>query len=166
MSLVEDETVEQFEKYRQIGTSIAAHKSQIARYQPALENVSSEKTCLYCIRRRPQTGLQCLHSICHVCAGAFYGQHGSDNRLVHIDRCLLCTKSMHDVFIRKQPPTATARVLSFDGGGVRGITEIESLVELQIRIALPYPVIQHFDICFATSCGELECNDTPAENSC
>lgn len=154
VSLVEEQMVEQFQDFRRLGSAVAAHRAQLLRLRPALEHIATEDTCLCCLQRRPQTGLRCQHSLCHVCAAVFNRRDEDDETLVHIDQCVLCSKDMEGLSIREQPQTATVRILSLDGGGARGITEIESLIELQRRINLPYPVIQNFDVCFATSCGK------------
>lgn len=155
ITLIEEETVRQFTRFQQLGSSKAAHHEQISLFRSELEKVSSEDTCLCCIRRRPQTGLQCRHSTCHVCVRIFNHHSNHDPRLVPIKECMLCGMKMEGLAIKEQPETATLRVLSFDGGGMRGIAEIESLMELERRVALPYPVIKNFDICYATSCGEV-----------
>ncbi|PWI65014.1 hypothetical protein PCL_08373 [Purpureocillium lilacinum] len=153
VSLIEEHMVEQFEDFRRLGSAVAAHRAQLLRLRHALEEIASEDTCLCCLQRRPQTGLRCRHSLCHVCVTLFNRRDEADETLVHIERCVLCSEVMEGLPIREHPQTATVRVLSLDGGGARGIAEIESLMELQRRINLPYPVIKNFDVCFATSCG-------------
>ncbi|KFY80531.1 hypothetical protein V499_00606 [Pseudogymnoascus sp. VKM F-103] len=54
-----------------------------------------------------------------------------------------------------RPPTATARLLSIDGGGARGIIPLVFLQALEERIGLPYPVQGNFDFVFGTSSGGI-----------
>lgn len=155
VSLVEEHMVEQFQNFRRLGTASEAHRTQLRRFSRVLEQIASEETCLCCLRRRPQTALRCKHSLCQICVTIFHRHDDDEKRLVHIEQCVICSKDMEALSIKEVLETATLRVLSLDGGGARGITEIESLLELQERINLPYPVIRNFDVCFATSCGKF-----------
>lgn len=53
------------------------------------------------------------------------------------------------------PPTAGVRVLTFDGGGVRGLVTLIYLLLLQDQIGLNYPVQEHFDVVVGTSSGKV-----------
>ncbi|KJZ68128.1 hypothetical protein HIM_12483 [Hirsutella minnesotensis 3608] len=151
--LLREEMAVRFENLNQNQSAAEAHRSLIVHLQPELQHLSSEDTCLCCIHRRPQTGLRCKHSLCHVCVDIFYRPIGCDERLLHVDECLLCGMQMSGVRIQQLPKTAAVRVLSFDGGGIRGVAEIESLIGLEEKVGLPMSVIRNFDLCFATSCG-------------
>ena len=52
------------------------------------------------------------------------------------------------------PPTAGIRVLTFDGGGVRGLATLQYMQLLQDEVGLPFPVQEHFDVVFGTSSGK------------
>ncbi len=56
--------------------------------------------------------------------------------------------------IKDLPPTAGLRLLTFDGGGVRGLATLQYLQCLQEEIGLPYPVQENFDVVFGTSIGK------------
>jgi len=70
-----------------------------------------------------------------------------------IQECFLCESETLGVIVKVKPPTATARLLSIDGGGVRGIIPLIILQALEERIGLPYPVYGNFDFIFGTSAG-------------
>ena len=55
------------------------------------------------------------------------------------------------------PENAGVRVLTVDGGGVRGLGTLQYLKALQERIDLPYPVQENFDLAYGTSSGGLGC---------
>ena len=55
------------------------------------------------------------------------------------------------------PENAGVRVLTVDGGGVRGLGTLQYLKSLQERIGLPYPVQENFDLAYGTSSGRLGC---------
>jgi hypothetical protein len=53
-----------------------------------------------------------------------------------------------------KPPTATARLLSIDGGGARGIIPLVFLQALEEKIGLQYPVQENFHYAIGTSSGQ------------
>ena len=110
-----------------------------------------DATCFACVRRRPQYRLPCGHFVCDNCVRVM----GLPNApwAFRLDTCLLCESDTAGFTIRMQPPTATVRLLSIDGGGARGIVPLIFLRALEERIGLPYPVQENFDIAFGTSSG-------------
>ncbi|KFY17790.1 hypothetical protein V492_00388 [Pseudogymnoascus sp. VKM F-4246] len=84
-------------------------------------------------------------------------RHGdkSDVWNYEIRQCFLCKTDTPGVNIQVRPPTATARLLSIDGGGARGIIPLVFLQALEERIGLPYPVQRNFDFVFGTSSGGI-----------
>lgn len=53
------------------------------------------------------------------------------------------------------PKLAGARILSLDGGGVRGIVELETLRRLEQQIGLDLAIGDFFDLIVGTSAGIL-----------
>lgn len=51
------------------------------------------------------------------------------------------------------PPTCRARVVSFDGGGCRGIVSLTYFDALQDAVGVDYPIQEHFDFGIGTSSG-------------
>ncbi|OBT56258.1 hypothetical protein VE04_05114 [Pseudogymnoascus sp. 24MN13] len=86
-----------------------------------------------------------------------FRRHGdkSDVWNFEIRQCFLCKSDTPGVNIKVRPPTATARLLSIDGGGARGIIPLVFLQALEERIGLPYPVQGNFDFVFGTSSGGI-----------
>ena len=70
-----------------------------------------------------------------------------------IHHCFLCGLETSGVTVKGKPPTATPRLLSIDGGGVRGIITLIVLQALEELVGLPYPVYGNFDFIFGTSAG-------------
>ncbi|KAL8939686.1 MAG: hypothetical protein Q9216_003226 [Gyalolechia sp. 2 TL-2023] len=60
-----------------------------------------------------------------------------------------------EVKVRLKPPTAGVRILSIDGGGVRGVVPLESLSLLQNQLGPDLPLDSLFDQAFGTSSGGL-----------
>lgn len=129
------------------------HLRQLLPLREGLLPLICEATCFFCIRRKPQYRLPCRHWVCQTCVQIFGRLDPSDRWLYHIDVCILCAASTDDMSIRLKPPTATARVLSIDGGGTRGRAPLEFLQVLQHTLNLPFPVQRNFDVIFGTSSG-------------
>lgn len=152
--MIKVQGTEQFLKLKDAKTSKVLHQRQLASMrQKGWVHPSSEYTCFVCIRRKPQYCLPCRHWVCQTCIRIFGRQHTTDPWLYQIDDCALCGASTNAMCVRVKPPTATARVLSIDGGGTRGRAPLEFLQMLQDAIALPYPVQRHFDVIYGTSSG-------------
>ncbi len=66
--------------------------------------------------------------------------------------CPLCLKKCKKS-IRVRPVTAGVRILSIDGGGIRGVIPIQFLRLLEREIGLPMPIQENFDFAFGTSSG-------------
>lgn len=67
--------------------------------------------------------------------------------------CILCGVK-GEVIFRFVPPTAGARVLSLDGGGVRGVIPLIFLSHLQSLLSqLECPIQEFFDFVCGTSAG-------------
>ncbi|KAM3560564.1 hypothetical protein ARSEF4850_003607 [Beauveria asiatica] len=69
--------------------------------------------------------------------------------------CVICGLGTDQFRIRIKPDTADARILSIDGGGIRGRGPLEFLRVLEDTIDLPVPVQRHFDVVFGTSSGAM-----------
>ena len=150
--LLEDEFVTQVETFTKLPdvSNATWHQRTLCTTKPNWSSTHSKKTCLVCIRARPQYRLPCGHIICEKCV-----RLNGDQRDVwdfHIPHCFLCGQTAGALF-KVTPPTATARLLCIDGGGVRGIIPLMVLQALEELVGLPYPVQGNFDFIFGTSAG-------------
>ncbi|KAM0347532.1 hypothetical protein ACHAP4_011332 [Fusarium culmorum] len=153
---IQEEMTVQFEQFYGLGSTVASsHQEQMCRHKEEWSLIRSDDTCLCCLRRRPQYCLPCRHTFCEVCITSFYPPENKDAYLFNLDVCLLCGASAEGRRIRMRPDTATARVLSLDGGGVRAVVPLEFLRALEELIRLPCPIQRHFDVVFGTSSGAL-----------
>ncbi|KAH7229950.1 acyl transferase/acyl hydrolase/lysophospholipase [Fusarium solani] len=144
------------EIFQALGASLDWHRQQLARISTFLASVYSNETCLGCITRRPQYRLQCGHLVCQNCIRTFYHADDSDPWVFKSDACHICAVSTPNLSIRLAPNTCRARVLSIDGGGIRGAAPIGFLKTIQDAIGIPhYDVQRNFDIMFGTSSGGL-----------
>ena len=69
-----------------------------------------------------------------------------------VDNCILCV-TRGKLLTRLKPATAGARILSVDGGGVRGVVPLEFLGLLQEQIGSDLQVQDLFEQAFGTSSG-------------
>ena len=70
----------------------------------------------------------------------------------HLQHCTLC--GLGSLTVDLKPPTAGIRILSIDGGGVRGVIPLEFLRILQDIVGPDCPIQDLFDVAFGTSSGE------------
>ncbi|KAL8912017.1 MAG: hypothetical protein Q9171_002930 [Xanthocarpia ochracea] len=70
-----------------------------------------------------------------------------------VDECPMCAAGTMSVVLK--PPTAGIRILSIDGGGVRGAVPLEFLGLLQDVLGDDCPIQDLFDLAFGTSSGGL-----------
>ncbi|KAF4311303.1 Patatin/Phospholipase A2-related protein [Botryosphaeria dothidea] len=73
-----------------------------------------------------------------------------------LDSCLLCGESDSSALFSFVPPTAGIRILSLDGGGIRGVIKLAILKKIHsefLRFRLPFA--NYFDYVCGTSAGGL-----------
>lgn len=114
--------------------------------------VQSNRTCLCCLRRRPEDPLSCGHAVCENCVRIFGKPQMDIDYRYEIDACPLCGTGALSVILK--PPTAGINILSIDGGGVRGAVPLEFLSMLQETLGEDCPVQDLFDLAFGTSSGK------------
>lgn len=153
VALLRKDMVKQFAHYLLVGAT-EAHRQLLAQCQEFMSQISSEDTCFSCNSRRPQYGLPCIHSVCQNCVLIFGTTSSEDSHLIHLNECLLCGADTHGFCVRVKPDTASVRVLSFDGGGTRGLASLGFFQVLQDSVGLPYPVQRNFDVVYGTSSGK------------
>lgn len=68
------------------------------------------------------------------------------------DDCLVCGKEAA-LLVRLKPPTAGVRIISVDGGGIRGIVPLEFLSQLQHSLGSSCRIQTLFDLALGTSAG-------------
>ncbi|KAI9781874.1 MAG: hypothetical protein M1839_005668 [Geoglossum umbratile] len=141
--------------------NILAHrKSTLTGRSGDLTNIwkqlRSNKTCFACLKEVPDHVLPCLHTFCETCVRDF--GKGSDTKAGEwvMEECPLCRSSWVDPQkIQTRPLGAGVRLLTLDGGGVRGILEIAILKEIERKTGLGLPILSYFDLVTGTSTGGI-----------
>ena len=135
-------------------SSSNAHAENIKMQVSPWAALRSHTTCLYCLRRKPEHVLTCEHAICDICVKIFGESAEGNDHCFQLTRCILCI-SRGSLRACVKPPTAGPRILSIDGGGVRGVVPLEFLSLLQDMLDPALRVQDLFDQAFGTSSGGL-----------
>ena len=70
-----------------------------------------------------------------------------------MNRCMICG-SRQSLSVRLKPLTAGVRILSIDGGGIKGIVPLQILKILQTYLGSDSPIQELFDLVMGTSAGK------------
>lgn len=120
--------------------------------RPDWSNLRTNRCCLFCLVHRPEYMLPCRHAICDACVRRFGTPQHDEEHCFKVSRCLLCQATC-DLRFRLKPPTAGARILSIDGGGIRGVIPLQTLTLLQASMGDDCPIRDFIDVAFGTSAG-------------
>ena len=152
--LLEDEFVRQVKAFARLPyiSNATWHQKNLAEQKRDWLTIYSDDSCFVCYGSRPQYGLLCGHTVCANCVRRLGTK--TDAWIFAVDRCFLCRLETPEVSVKFRPPTATVRLLSIDGGGVRGIIPLVFLQGLEDKIGLPYPVQENFHYIIGTSIGQ------------
>ncbi|OJD31446.1 lysophospholipase-like protein [Diplodia corticola] len=115
---------------------------------------SSHTACFCCLFELPEHALPCGHIICTSCAQVFGSS--SVNELT-VPRCPICPPEANECHykIPLKPKGAGVRILTLDGGGMRGIVELEVLLAIERAMGGKLPIQSFFDLIVGTSTGGL-----------
>ncbi|KAK6529776.1 hypothetical protein TWF281_008935 [Arthrobotrys megalospora] len=116
--------------------------------------------CYGCLFRHSEYLLPCGHTICEACVRVnsraddpkrYTGKHT-------LEGCVVCGTSIGPGWpfvVRIRPQISGLRILSLDGGGVRGIVQLTTLQRLEALIGLGLPIGYFFDFIIGTSTGGI-----------
>lgn len=117
------------------------------------------RVCYGCFFGRPEYRLPCGHAICVACVEDFDDTPKAAKYpgLFSHWSCAVCAATGHGWphRMRVKPDLAGVRVMSLDGGGVRGIVELVVLKQLEEQIGLGIPLGRFFDFMVGTSAGGI-----------
>lgn len=138
--------------------SAAAHTNLLKGLSAHLKHVKSNRACLCCLMRMADKVLTCGHSLCDICIQIFAEPVMPEKHTYKLRECVLCCVELEtskSVF-RFIPRTAGKRVLSIDGGGVKGVIALEilSFVGGELK-GLDCELRDFFDFGCGTSSGGL-----------
>ena len=118
-------------------------------------SIVSHATCFCCLMDVPEHPLPCGHVLCTACVKAYGKIHKS---AVSLPCCPLhreATNWARPAVIKFKPAGAGVRVLALDGGGIRGIVQLEVLHAIEQCLGGHIPVQSFFDLMVGTGTGGL-----------
>jgi hypothetical protein len=125
---------------------------------PDSSSSATNDPCYGCLFGRPEYKLPCGHYICQGCLVDFDQKEKTTpyHIALHL-KCVCCgaptLRQGYKVPVR--PQISGLRILSLDGGGVRGIIQLVTLQRLESLIDLDLPLGQFFDLIVGTSAGKI-----------
>lgn len=130
-----------------------SHIRALQKHSDFFRRTSSREICLACLVAQSSVHLPCKCTLCEYCFRS-YGKRATGLTVLIFTDCPLCCEKYHPSFrLRLAPPTAGYRTLALDGGGVRGIIQLDIISHIEDKIGLP---IQLFvDLVVGTSVGKL-----------
>ncbi|KAH6848113.1 hypothetical protein B0I37DRAFT_376721 [Chaetomium sp. MPI-CAGE-AT-0009] len=120
--------------------------------------LTSHSSCFCCFAEPGEHPMPCEHVLCTPCA-MLYGKRGAMRRKeAELPSCPIGCKWPSDAapqVVRLKPESAGVRVLSLDGGGIRGLVELETLRQIEIALGGKVPIQSFFDLIVGTSTGGI-----------
>ncbi|KAF2192481.1 hypothetical protein K469DRAFT_745903 [Zopfia rhizophila CBS 207.26] len=134
----------------------ARREGLLQRYYRQWGQIRSNKTCLACLQNVPENVLPCGHAYCVLCVQELGAESKDYESAWVMDHCSLCwTSQRNPHLVRLKPWFAGVRILTLDGGGIRGIVELTRLKQLNNIIDLGIPFRDFFDLIVGTSTGGI-----------
>lgn len=132
------------------------HLSSLSSYHNFFKQQQNyQRLCTGCFFAYWDDMLPCQHGFCRDCTHNFSLQW-KHSGCIRMARCPVCLDVFTKPFqIRPRPPTAGGRVLSLDGGGIKGIVELEILQQLCDLVGGELSIDMLFDMVVGTSIGKL-----------
>lgn len=118
------------------------------------EKLTSIGCCVFCLAGPSQHVLECGHSLCDDCVRRFAIARRYRRLSFLIKACMMCGGSSQ-LEVQLKPATAGIRVLSIDGGGIRGLVPLEFLRNLQRALGSAVRIQDFFDVAFGVSAGRF-----------
>ncbi|KAK0665359.1 hypothetical protein QBC41DRAFT_339894 [Cercophora samala] len=145
--------------HRSVDSSILQLRRELtSEIKPLFSHLFSTKTCLSCLLSSPDHVLSCGHAYCPRCIQELSTPSQWKEGAFDIHACILCDGQdpNHNQTIQFKPRCAGVRILSLDGGGVRGIVELGLVKALEDEIKLTnVRLAEMFDLILGTSTGGI-----------
>lgn len=146
-------------------------------------SLKSNMSCFACLQYPPDHVLPCGHGFCEECVKDFGQVSSTQRYHYTLKECVLCDatasqwleqlnrpipaaqaeideskrlalfEQLPPQTVRLNPRCAGVRVLTLDGGGVRGMVELAILEKIEQRVNLKIPIRDLFDLVIGTSTG-------------
>ncbi|KAK5163057.1 uncharacterized protein LTR77_010992 [Saxophila tyrrhenica] len=143
-------------------TALQLHKSNTKDFFDDVgSDVTSHVTCFACLMDTPEHILPCGHVLCTACVGAWGHAYRCS---VAIDFCPVHSDYVDPVAIFPvKPAGAGVRILALEGGGVRGVIQLEFFAAIERAMGNHMAVQKFFDLIVGTGTGGLVATILSAE---
>ncbi|KAK4626402.1 85/ calcium-independent phospholipase A2 [Fulvia fulva] len=118
-------------------------------------SICSHATCFCCLMDVPEHPLACGHVLCTACIKAYGKQTKSTVSVACCPLHVESTRWAKPAVINFKPPGAGVRILALDGGGVRGIIQLEVLRAIEHALGGHLAVQSFFDLIVGSGTGGL-----------
>ena len=118
-------------------------------------SIVSHATCFCCLMDVPEHPLPCGHVLCTACIKAYGKQYKSTVSMFCCPLHREATNWARPALVKFKPSGAGVRVLALDGGGIRGIVQLEVLHAIEQCLDSHIPVQNFFDLMVGTGTGGL-----------
>lgn len=157
---------EVYRDYQSIKSASKTHRKTLQRLQPHLVHFKSNRSCFCCFLQMPEKVMVCGHALCDTCIKIYGRRSHTEKNTYELTECLLCGVTYAKAIFHFVPPTAGIRVLTIDGGGVRGIIPLKFLEHIERLLKnLCCPLRDFFDLACGTSAGESSAFTLPPTDS-
>lgn len=154
VSLIREALNRRFRLLLEADNAKSNHPAHLKEMRPLLADYRNSKTCLACLMRAPERMLTCGHSFCDICVRIFGRRDDHERTHYTFVACLMCEDHVQDRFMIMHPPTAAARILSIDRGGIRGVIPLTMIRQIMLRLGnFGLPLADYFDFACGTSAG-------------
>jgi predicted acylesterase/phospholipase RssA len=146
----------------EIEVALSIHKHKVLqhfyKHLGGAQHFTSHSACLSCLVGPAQHCLPCGHILCMACVQGYGKSRGHASMIIDIDRCPL--HEQDGPFepswpIPLRPANAGVRILSLDGGGIRGIVELAVLQKIEESLGNGLRIQTFFDLIVGTSTGGI-----------
>lgn len=141
----------------------ALHRRCLQSLHKSMSQLFSNTTCLACLMHTPEKPFECGHALCDQCIRTSGARSRTEKHVYELENCILCGQQNSSKTFRFVPPTAGLRLLSIDGGGVRGVIPLQILESLDDELKKHFGCSIHeaFDFVVGTSAGTCIVCESP-----
>jgi len=134
-------------------SSFSSHVATIRRHEKLLHGKDFGYSCATCLINQWDSLLPCgQHGMCHTCLRQCEG-YCYNACTVALRKCQVCDCEFDEWKAQLVPSSARGSILALDGGGVRGLIQLEILSCIENEIGLGLPLMRFFDLIVGSSIG-------------
>jgi hypothetical protein len=134
-------------------SSFSSHVVRIRSHEILLRGKDFGYSCATCLVNQWDSLLPCgQHGMCHSCLQQCEG-YCYNTCTVAIRKCYVCDCKFDEWKAQVIPSSARGSILALDGGGVRGLIQLEILSCIENEIGLGLPLMRFFDLIVGSSIG-------------